>query len=49
MHLLVHLGAITDGLADLILDDLAKAAAETVNGDLDGTLVHPEPGGGLGL
>ena len=49
MQLLVHLGAITHGLADFALDDFAKATAEAVNGDLDRTLVHIEPGGDLGL
>jgi hypothetical protein len=49
MQLRVHLRAITHRLANLVLDDLAKAAAEAVNGDLHRTLVHAEPGGDLGL
>ena len=49
MQLLVHLGAITHGLADFALDDFTKAAAEAVNGDLDCAFVQAEPGGGLGL
>ena len=49
MQLRVHLGAITHGLANLVLDDFTKAAAEAVNGDLDRAFVQAEPGGGLGL
>ena len=49
MQLGVHLGAITHGLAKFVFDDFPKAAAEAVNGDLDGALIQAEPGGGLGL
>ena len=49
MQFRVHLGGIAHGLADLVLDDFTKAAAEAVNGDLDGAFIHAEPRRGVGL